>query len=320
MRILSAADVAAALPMAACVEVMAEALAALAAGAAEQPLRSWYAPPAAGGRLSVWMPAYRSGEQPLWGTKMLCLVPDNPSRGLDAHQGVTALFDGVTGRPLAILDASAITAVRTAAVSALATRVLANEDAATLAIIGAGVQAEAHLEAIPLVRRISSARVFSPRSARALVDRMDVSFDLTAAASAEEAVRGADIVVTATNSATPVIDRAWIADGTHVNAIGASSVEAMEIDGTMIAAAELFTDAEESLLAEAGDFQQALAQGHGRLRAELGDVLTGKAPGRGSTRAITVFRSLGLATEDLFAAEYAVRRAAELGLGVEAPI
>jgi ornithine cyclodeaminase/alanine dehydrogenase-like protein (mu-crystallin family) len=320
MRILSAADVAKALPMRDCIDVMAEALAARANGAAQQPLRSWYAPPAAGGRLSVWMPGYRGGEQPLFGTKMLCLVPDNPSRGLDAHQGLTALFDGVTGQPLAVLDASAITAVRTAAVSALATRVLANEDAATLAIIGAGVQAEMHLEAIPMVRGISSARVFSPRSARAFVDRMNVPFELTVAASAEEAVRGADIVVTATNSATPVIDRAWISDGAHINAVGASSVTAMEIDGAMIAAAELFTDAEESLRAEAGDFVQALAQGHGRLRAELGDVLTGKAPGRGSAGAITIFRSLGLATEDLFAAEHAVRRATELGLGVEAPI
>src|SRR5258708_1992608 len=122
MRILSAADVAKALPMRACIDVMADALAARAIGDVDQPLRTGYVPPSANGRLTVWMPAYRGGSQPLFGTKLLCLVPDNPARGLDTHQGVTALFDGVTGRPVAIVDASAITAIRTAAVSALATR------------------------------------------------------------------------------------------------------------------------------------------------------------------------------------------------------
>jgi ornithine cyclodeaminase len=316
MRILSAADVTKALPMRECVDVMADALVARANGAVDQPLRREYVPPGGNGRLTVWMPAYRGGSQPLFGTKLLCLIPDNPARGLDTHQGVTALFDGVTGRPVAIVDASAITAIRTAAVSALATRVLANPAASTLAIIGAGVQAEAHLEAIPLVREISAARVFSPRSAPAFVDRMDVPFPLTAAATAEEAVRDADIVVTVTTARTPVIDRSWIAPGTHLNVAGASTPDTMEIDAAMVAAAELFTDAEESLRAEAGEVQSGPVE----LRGELGDVLTGKSPGRSSAAAITIFRSLGLATEDMFAAEYAVRRAVDLGLGVDAPI
>jgi ornithine cyclodeaminase/alanine dehydrogenase-like protein (mu-crystallin family) len=319
MRILSAADVVAALPMADCVEVMTAALAARAAGEVQQPLRKAFVPPSADGRLTVWMPAYRGGDQPLFGSKMLCLVPDNPSRGLDTHQGITALFDGTTGEPLAVLDASAITATRTAAVSALATRILANENAATLAIIGAGVQAEAHLEAIPLVRAISSARVFSPRSAPALVERMNVPFDLTVAASAEEAVRGADIVVTVTSSSVPVIERDWIGPGTHINAVGASTPNAREIDGATVAAAELFTDARESITAESGDYQQAVADGHDTLRGELGDVLIGKLAGRSSSTATTLFRSLGIATEDMFAADYALRRATELGLGVDAP-
>jgi ornithine cyclodeaminase/alanine dehydrogenase-like protein (mu-crystallin family) len=314
MRILSAADVAKALPMDACVGVMASALTARAAGEVDQPLRTGYAPPSADGRLTVWMPAYRGGSQPLFGTKLLCLVPDNPSRGLDTHQGVTVLFDGVTGAPVAVLDASAITAIRTAAVSALATRALANPDAATLAIIGAGVQAEAHLEAIPLVRRISEARVFSPHSAPALVDRVDVPFPLTAASSAEEAVRGADIVVTATTSKTPVIDFAWLKPGAHINAIGASTRSHREIDDETVAAAEVYADARESIAAEAADIRPE------QLRGELGDVLAGKAPGRGSASSLTLFRSLGIAAEDLFAADFAVRRATELGLGVEVPM
>jgi ornithine cyclodeaminase/alanine dehydrogenase-like protein (mu-crystallin family) len=314
MRILSAADVARALPMRDCIDVMAEALAARAIGDVEQPLRSFWPPPTAGGRLTVWMPVYRGGEQPMLGTKLLFLVPDNPSRGLDTHQGVTALYDGVTGQPRAILDASAITAIRTAAVSALATRALANENASTLAIIGAGVQAEAHLQAIPLVREISSATVYSPRSAQALVDRMDVPFSLSAAASAEEAVRDADIVVTATTSKTPVVDYAWLKTGAHVNAIGSSIPTDRELDDETVANAEVYADARESVEAESGDVRPE------HLRGELGEVLVGKAPGRSSASALTVFRSLGIAAEDLYAADFAVRRAIELGIGVEAPI
>ncbi|GAB3870185.1 ornithine cyclodeaminase [Kibdelosporangium lantanae] len=309
MRILSARDVARALPMADCVEVMA---AALTHDAVDMPLRREHVPADAGGRLTVWMPAYRGGDQPLFGTKLLCLVPDNPSRGMDTHQGVTVLFNGVTGAPEAVLDASAITSVRTAAVSALATRALANPDASTLAIIGAGVQAEAHLAAIPLVRSISAARVYSPRSAKALADRVDVPFPLTVADSAAEAVRDADIVVTATTSKVPVIEYGWLKPGAHVNAVGASTMAARELDDATVTAAEIFTDSMESVEHESGDVRPE------HVRAVLGDVLTGKAAGRGSAESVTVFRSLGIATEDLFAAEFAVRRAVELGLGVEA--
>lgn len=311
MRILSAQDVARALPMADCIEVMA---AALTDDAVELPLRRGFQPAGADGRLTVWMPAYRGGDQPAFGTKLLCLVPDNPSRGMDTHQGVTVLFNGVTGAPEAVLDASAVTSVRTAAVSALATRALANPDASKLAIIGAGVQAEAHLEAIPLVRKISAARVYSPKSAKALVDRMDVPFPLTVADSAEDAVRDADIVVTATTSRVPVIEYGWLKPGVHVNAVGASTLDARELDDATVAAAEIFTDSMESVEHESGDVRPH------HVRAVLGDVLTGKAAGRGSVGSVTLFRSLGIATEDLFAAGFAVRRAAELGLGVDAPI
>lgn len=314
MRILSAADVKQALTMADCIEVMAEALSARASGQVEQPLRTAFRPSGTDA-FPVWMPAYRGGEQPLFGVKQLCVVPGNPARGLDTHQGSVTVFNGVTGEPLAFLNASAITEIRTAAVSALATRTLANENASTLAIIGAGVQAEAHLHAIPLVRGISQARVYSPRSAQAFVAKMDVPFDLVATASAEEAVCGADVVVTVTTAKDPVVQRDWIAPGTHVNAAGASTVSHQEVDDETVAAAEMYVDAMQSALGEAREFQN----GRPEVRGELGDVLTGRAPGRSGPRAITVFRSLGLATEDLYAADFTVRRAAELGLGVEAP-
>jgi ornithine cyclodeaminase len=315
MRILSSADIKQALPMAECVDVMAEALATRASGQVEQPLRSAFLPSGTNA-FPVWMPAYRGGEEPLFGVKQLCIVPDNPARGLDSHQGVVTLFNGVTGEPLAILNASAITEIRTAAVSALATRTLANENAATLAIIGAGVQAEAHLHAIPLVRQIKEARVFSPRSAQAFADRMTVPFDLTVAASAEEAVRGADIIVTVTTSKEPVVQRDWISTGAHINAAGASTPNAQEIDDATVAAAELYVDAMQSVLGEAREFQTWKPE----VRGELGDVLIGQAPGRSGPEAITMFRSLGLATEDLFAADFTLRRAIELDLGVDAPV
>ncbi|MBP2321135.1 ornithine cyclodeaminase [Kibdelosporangium banguiense] len=315
MRILSSADIRQALPMADCVDVMAQALSARAAGQVEQPLRSAFLPSGTSS-FPVWMPAYRGGDDPLFGAKQLCIVPDNPARGLDSHQGVVALFNGVTGEPSAILNASAITEIRTAAVSALATRELAGGNAPTLAILGAGVQAEAHLRAIPIVRQIKQARVFSPRSAQAFVDRMNVPFDLVATASAEEAVRGADIIVTVTTSKEPVLQREWIKPGAHVNAAGASSPEFQEVDDATVAASELYVDAMQSVLGEAREFQT----GNPDVRGELGDLLIGKAPGRSGPEAITLFRSLGLATEDLFAADFAVRRAIELGLGVDAPI
>lgn len=301
--------------MADCIDVMAEALAARAAGQVEQPLRTAFRP-AGTNAFPVWMPAYRGGAEPLFGVKQLCIVPDNPARGLDSHQGVVTLFSGVTGEPLAILNASAVTEIRTAAVSALATRTLAGKNAATLAIIGAGVQAEAHLRAIPLVREIKEARVFSPRSARAFVERVNVPFDLVAAASAEEAIRGADVIVTVTTSKEPVLRREWISPGAHINAAGASSKDAQEIDDATVAAAELYIDARQSALGEAREFQNDPPE----VRGELGDVLTGKAPGRSGPEAITLFRSLGLATEDLFAAAFAVGKAIEADLGIDAPI
>ncbi|CAM3781610.1 ornithine cyclodeaminase family protein [Kibdelosporangium persicum] len=315
MQILSAADVHRALPMSECVEVMAAALRARAEGLVEQPLRKVFTPSATNA-FGVWMPAYRGGEHAIFGTKLLCIVPDNPGRGMDTHQGAVILFDGVTGEPLAFLNASAITEIRTAAVSALATRLLARENAETLAIIGAGVQAEAHLRAIPLVRDIKEARVFSPRSAPALVERMDVAFDLKAVGSAEQAVRDADIVVTVTTSKEPVVQRDWLSPGTHVNAVGASTVHHQEVDTRTAKAAELYVDAMQSVQGEAKEFQIDPPD----VRGELGDLLIGKATGRSGPDAITMFRSLGIATEDLYAADHVLRRAAELGVGVDVPL
>jgi ornithine cyclodeaminase len=319
LRVITAADVERLLPMAACIELMAEALAALARGEVSQPLRRVHALPAKSGAL-VWMPAHRAGEQPAIAVKQLCFMFANPSRGLDAHQGAVLLFDGTTGEPRALLDAARVTAIRTAAVSALATRLLARDDAGELAIIGTGVQAERHLEAIPLVRPVRRVRVAgrTPERARDFVARRRGALALAAAGSVEEAVRGADIVVLATSARAPVLAAGWLSPGAHVNAVGASQPPARELDLATVAGAALFTDRRQSLDAEAAEWIDGLAAGaFGRdhLRAELGEVLLGTRPGRTSPEEITLFRSLGLATEDLFVAQHVYAAAVAAGAG-----
>jgi ornithine cyclodeaminase len=312
--VLGHADIARALPMEECIEAMAAVLGADARGELHQPLRSVSVPPASEGLMGL-MPAHRGGARPLFSLKAVCIFGGNPARGLDAHQGTVTLFDGETGVPTAILDASAITEIRTAAVSAVATRLLAREDARTLGIIGAGVQAAAHLRALRLVRDFDRVRVYSPTRAHA--ERLGVEV----ASSAREAIDGAAVVVTATNAREPELERAWLADGAHVNAVGASSPAARELDTATVAAAALFCDSRESLEHEAGEYRRAVEEGvidgASHTRATLGEVAAGLRPGRTSPQEITLFRSLGLGIEDLAAAEHAVDNARRLGLGTE---
>jgi alanine dehydrogenase len=264
------------------------------------------------------MPAHRAGNSPLYSLKTVCVFPDNPQRGLDAHQGTVTLFDGETGEVRALMNASAITAIRTAAVSAVATRLLAREDARELGVLGSGVQARSHLEALRLVRDFDRVRIYSPTAqhAQALADEAGAEV----AGSAEEAVRGADVVVTATSSVAPVLERGWLKDGAHVNVVGGRPPEMRELDSATIADSAFYVDRRESAENEAFDYRDALesgAIGTGHIRGEIGEVLIGAAAGRQSPQELTVFRSLGLAVEDLAAAEYVVRRAREAGVGTE---
>jgi ornithine cyclodeaminase len=308
-----------------CIEAMAAALGSLARGEAQMPLRSVLRGDGSAGMLGL-MPAYRGGEHPVYSLKSVCIFPANPRLGLDAHQGTVTLFDGETGRPTAILNASALTSIRTAAVSALATRLLSRADAGSLAILGSGVQARAHLRALMLVRAFHAVRIHSPNAehASALVAAARAKFGdevtFEACASAREALSGADVVVTATNSRTPVLERDWLADGAHVNAIGASIPSARELDVATVAAAELFVDSRESAAHEAGEYRLARSEGaigDDHIRAELGEVAIGAHAGRSGEGALTVFRSLGLAVEDLAAAELAVASARRAGAGTE---
>jgi ornithine cyclodeaminase/alanine dehydrogenase-like protein (mu-crystallin family) len=323
--VLSHEDVGVTLTPDACLEAMAEVLAARARGDAYMPLRSVMRAPGAAGLMGL-MPAWRGdrSEGATFALKAVCVMPENPARGLDAHQGVVMLFDGDTGEPTAILDASAITAIRTAAVTALATRVLARTAARELAIVGAGVQAAAHIGALRRVREFEAVRVYAPTAdhVRALIEGAEAEAPpITAATSAEEAVRGADVVVTVTSSRVPVLRREWLAEGAHVNAVGASTPTARELDVETVAAAALFADSRESLHNEAGEYLLAVEQGaipgEDHVRAELGEVLAGLRPGRADDHELTLFRSLGLAVEDLAAAEVAVAAARRLGRGTE---
>ena len=297
---------------------MEQAFADLQRGSLHHPLRTFWAPPGVDGG-TMWMAAYRSAPKPMFGTKLLFVLNDNPARGLDSHQGQVILADGETGALRALLDASAVTAIRTAAVSALATRLLAREDAGVLAVIGTGVQARNHLESIPHVRHIQRALVAGRTrdQAQRFITQVsrNLSMELTAADSAEAAVRASDIVVTVTDSPTPVVKREWLRPGAHVNAVGASRPATWEIDPRIYADAVAFCDRRESLQAEAGDYLQAVANRFipgADAVGELGELVVGERKGRTSPDQITLFRSLGLAIEDLAAAEFVVARAGGL--------
>jgi ornithine cyclodeaminase/alanine dehydrogenase-like protein (mu-crystallin family) len=316
-------DVKRLLPMEECIELMASVLADLARGAVWQPLRFVVRPPDEPSLMGL-MPAHRSEPTASYGLKAVCIFPSNAARGIDLHQGGVLLFDGETGVLRALVDASAITATRTAAVSGVATRALAREDARELAILGSGVQARSHLEAMATARPFERARVWSRTAehAAAFAAEAQVPFPVEAVGSAEEAVRAADVVVTATSSPEPIVRRDWLAPGAHVNAVGSSIPTARELDADTVAASALFADARESMVNEGGDYLFAVREagiGPDHIRAELGEVLTGPGQGRLADDELTVFKSLGLAAEDLAAAEHVYTRAQAAGGGVTVP-
>ena len=322
--VLAARDVHELLPYRECAHVMREALAELARGRIQQPLRTIVRPAGTVGFMAL-MPAYAPAAEPGrpgYGLKAICISPGNPAIGKDAHQGGVLLFAADTGEPLALVNASAVTEVRTAAVSAVATDLLARPGAAELAVIGTGVQARAHARAIAATRPLNGIRVAGRHPGRAREAAGELAAELGVPVSAHEvadAVAGADIVVTATTSSRPVLQRAWLSPGTHVNAVGACVPGDREIDTATMAEAALFADSRESVRNEAGDYLLAEREAyHLPIRAELGELLIGAATGRADEDEITLFESLGLAAEDLAAASYLYEKASRLGAGTAA--
>ena len=310
-------DVERLLPMPACIDLMAEALAATARGEALLPLRQILR--LRGGRNAfAVMPAVLGGDagSSAIGAKVITVFPDNDATPYDSHIGVVLYFDDRHGRLLAIIDASSVTAIRTAAVSGLATRLLANAQASSLAILGAGIQAMTHLEAMLDVRPISRVRIWSRGVARCLsfARWAQRKFGLTVEVcdSAERAVRGADIVCTVTAAREPVLLGEWLEAGVHVNAVGASIASARELDTQAVVQSRLYVDRRESAMNEAGDFlipRQEEAIDNAHILGELGALVLGEVPGRLQPTDRTLFKSLGLAVEDVAAARFIYERA-----------
>ncbi len=308
------------LPMDACMDVMEQAFIALSRGRAVNPLRQlmWLADKAG---LLAMMPA-DPGDGRVMGIKAISVFPGNHGTEYDSHQGAVLLFETGNGRLLAMLDAGKITAIRTAAVSGVATRLLARKDAVELAILGSGVQAATHIDAMRQARNIQRVRVWSrtPGHARQFAAREAKRCNLCVQAvdSAREAVDGADIICTVTAAGEPVLQGDWVAPGTHINAVGSSVPFARELDTAAVVKSKLFVDRRESTLNEAGDFlfpkkEGAIDDDH--ILGEIGDLLAEKIKGRTSPEDVTLFKSLGLAMEDVAAAHYIYRKMTAQGAG-----
>jgi alanine dehydrogenase len=310
---LSEADVRASLTMPAVMRAMETALAAFSAGRVVQPVRTAFE--LRERAFFALMPSY-DREQAILGAKLVSVIPENARRAMPTHLAAISLFDPETGALTAVMDGRLITERRTAAASALSVKYLARKDAAVLAILGSGVQARSHMEALPLAATFEDVRAWSPNPEH-LADFADET-GARAAISAEEAVRDADVVVVATNSVTPAILSAWVKWGAHVIAIGACRPSQRELDPELVARARLVVDSRDAALQESGDVVQTIREGlitaeHAQL--ELGQVIGGAA-GRRSPEEVTLFKSLGLAVEDLATAALAYRAALEAGRGI----
>ena len=274
------------------IPAIAQALAALSAGRVVQPVRAVLPVAPHQGFFAV-MPAYADS----LGAKLVTFYPKNV--GVHTHHALIVLFKPETGEPHAVMDGRLITEMRTAAASAVATHLLAREEASVLAIIGSGVQAKSHLAALRHVRPFKDVRVWSPHNAPAFAKQHGVK----AAASAADAVRGADVVVVAASSTTPILQGRWLSPGTHVNAIGATRPEWRELDDDLVTTARIFVDSREAALRESGDVIASKQE-----VTEIGAVVAGLDPGRRSAQEITLFKSVGVAVEDVAAAALVLQR------------
>jgi ornithine cyclodeaminase/alanine dehydrogenase-like protein (mu-crystallin family) len=312
--IVGADEVLTLLPMDECIAAMREALIALAKGEVILPQRQALRQPDKKGLLGM-MPSYLGGSYPALGIKVVTVFPGNHGTKFDSHQGAIQLFETEHGQLQAIIDAGSVTAIRTAAVSAVATDLLARKDVRILAILGSGTQARMHLEAIPLMRKsIREVRIWSRdyEHAKALRNRGVSGLDIEAVESAQEAVKGAGIICTVTAATVPILKGAWISPGAHVNAIGASVPPFRELDSEAVVKSNFFVDRRQSAIEEAEDFRVPKSEGlisDEHIKGEIGEILVGTMKGRTSDEEITIFKSAGLAIEDLVSARHIYQKA-----------
>ena len=321
-RLLTEQHVHALLPIIDLIAAMESALAKFSAGDVLQPVRSVLMVGPTKAYFGL-MPAYVPAPASL-GAKLVTVFGENHAKGLPSHLATILLLDPDTGSLIALMDGRYITEARTAAVSAVSARFLAKRNASTLAIIGSGVQARSHLEALQYVRQLEQVRIWSPRphSRQQFVDDMSsrVPVGMTACESAEAAVRGADLIVLVTSSKTPVIEDGWVSPGAHVMCIGACRPDQREMDPQLVKRGRLFVDSRNAALVESGDIVMNLASGlfdASHVRGEVGELVLGRISGRVSDGDITIFKSLGMAVEDVVAADLVFRRASESGAGTE---
>ena len=320
--LLTEDDVRTLLPMPDLIAAMRDALVQYSSGEAQQPLRTVLELGEQKAFFGV-MPAALT-EPAAVGTKLVTVFAANRKLGLPSHLATIVLLDPETGQLAALIDGRYITEARTGAVSAVSTDLLARADAGILGVIGSGVQARSHLEALSCVRRLRDVRVWSPdegrRSAFAREMTSHAGVHVEATASAREAVDGADLIVLATSSSTPVIASDWVADGAHICAVGACRPTQREMDGALVARARTFVDSRVGAFAEAGDIVIAVEEGaitRNHVAGELGELAAGRVTGRQSDRQVTLFKSLGMAVEDVAAARLTLERAAARGVGHE---
>ena len=325
MLILSGEDVRRALAMREAIEAVRGAMAQLSAGECIVPERAHVDVPEHDG-VALFMPSCMPDEGRM-AVKVITLYGNNPAKGLPRIQAVVLLFDATTGTPLAMLDGTVLTAIRTGAGTGVATDLLARADAKHAAIFGAGQQARTQLEAVCSVRAIVSATVYdtdaqaAERFAKDMTERLSIA--VTPSASSSDALRRADIVCTATVSHTPVFDDADLRPGTHINAIGSYKPHVQELPSATVARARVVTDYRAGALTEPGDLLIPMAQGlfgPEHITAEVGEIVLGRKPGRSSAEEITLYKSVGVAVQDLAAATAALARAQQLGLGIEAAL
>ena len=319
MLILNAAETRRLLPMRDCIDAMEQAMRAVSGGAVVLPDRLVTALP--DGESHFFLMPAALAEPPVYGAKVIGLHPSNPAAGRPAVQGFVALFDGVTGTPLALVDGGEITRRRTAAASALATRLLARPDARSHGIFGAGVLAASHLEAIACVRDIDTVRVWArdDGKARAFAEHWTRAAGVTVEEVPDPADAAAcDIVSTVTNAHEPILRGAWLRPGAHLNLVGAHDPGHREADSDAVARAAVFVDCRRAALREAGDLLIPMAEGRfgaAHIKGEVGELLNARAAGRGDPGQTTLYKSLGLAAQDLFAAARVWRRAVEADAG-----
>jgi len=323
LRVIGGADVRRLLPYGDCVEAVASAMRAVSAGRTIMPLRQIMRLPGGQGALGT-MPGYLADPE-CFGIKLLSLFPGNPAVGLSSHLGLYVLCEAGNGRPLALMEASALTAVRTAAASVAATRMLARADSRVLAIIGTGEEAGSHIEAFQAVHPFERLLVWgrNPDAAKSLADRARrLGFlEIQAVGSVKQALAMADVACTVTSSPDPLLHGADVRPGTHLCLVGASIPSSREVDDECVAMSRFFVDYRASAMAQAGELLHAIGQRvvtEAHIVAEIGDVLAGRVPGRRSDAEVTVYKSLGVAAQDLAAATLVYRRSVELGVGTPA--